>query len=82
MISIDKGVVETWRNTLPPSLVRSYHIDIVHEGIVQQTRTISESCIRSAVEKWDTPISCDEIRVTLLETYGDKQFRVFEIRVY
>ncbi len=82
MISIDKGVVETWRNTLPPSLVRSYHIDIIHEGIVQQTRTFSENCIRSAVEKWDTPTSCDEIRVTLLETYGDKQFRVFEIRVY
>jgi len=81
MISLDKGVIEEWRNTPPPSLVRAFRIDFELNGKIIKTRTVKESCIRNAVEKFESPIKCDSLKISLLETYGMKQFRLFEIRV-
>lgn len=81
-ISIDRGVIDGWRNVPPPGLVRSYRVELFLAGALADTRTVEESCIRCAAVRYAAPVRADRLRLTLLSTYGPEGYGMFEIRVY
>ncbi len=76
----EKTVIDTWRNTPPPTLCGIPLIVLLGER--SSFAHVKCSCIRNAVERFEEAVDCDELRVTMLETYGCPQFKMFEIRVY
>ena len=75
-------MVRAWRNSPPPSLVRAYRLELFLGGQLTDTRTVEDICIRCAVQRYEAPVLCDRLRLTLLSTYGSETFGMFEIRVY
>ena len=66
---------------LPLELISDYNVDLLLNGHTVSHHEIRENGQRLNRIRLDG-IVCDEIRITVLKTYGCPNARIFEIRVY
>ena len=82
MISMTKRVQEKEVKHMPAELVRDYTVKILSGKDVIFKKTVHDNVERLAVINTDTEVIGDCVILEISSTYGCKNARVFEIRVY
>ena len=81
MPSITRKAMEHQVKTLPLELVKDYDVQFVRQGEVVLEKTIRGNGQRLNIHKLKD-LCCDEVRITVRETYGHESARVYEVRLY
>lgn len=79
--SMTRLIREKQEKHLPSTLVKDFKVELKQNGNSVFERTICGNSHRLNIVDFE-PIMCDEIRITVLSTYGVDDARVFEIRAY
>ena len=79
--SIIRNVRDRQVKGLPLELVKSYRVELLRQGAVMAEQAVAENGQRLNVLRFDGVV-CDTVKVTVEQTYGCDQARIFEIRVY
>lgn len=66
---------------IPPQLVKDYAVTLLKNGQEVAAQTVSDNYQRLNVLSFPR-VDADEVRVTVTATNGDKDVRIFEVRVY
>ena len=81
MPSITRKALEHQVKTLPLELVKDYDVQFLRQGEIVLEKSIRENGQRLNIHKLDN-LCCDEVRITVRETYGHASARIFEVRIY
>ena len=81
MPSIVKTVRDRQVKGMPHELVKRYKVSLYKQGDKVWEKCIENNVQRLNVHQVDS-IKCDEMRLTVLETYGLERGRVYEVRLY
>lgn len=79
--SLIRNVRDRQVKYLPLELVKSYRVELLREGAVVAEQAVAENWQRLNVLRFDGVV-CDTVKVTVEQSYGCGQARIFEIRVY
>lgn len=79
--SLIRNVRDRQVKYLPLELVKSYRVELLREGAVVAEQAVAENWQRLNVLRFGGVV-CDTVKVTVEQTYGCDQARIFEIRVY
>ena len=79
--SLIRNVRDRQVKGLPLELVKSYRVELLRQGAVMAEQAVAENGQRLNVLRFDGVV-CDTVKVTVEQTYGCDQARIFEIRVY
>ena len=80
-ITLSSRRISQQRPGVPEKLVKDYTLSFYLSGSLVYERRINDNHQRLNVIPLD-PVECDRIAVTVLETHGYKNARIFEMRVY
>lgn len=67
---------------IPSQLVKDYRIEFYNDEEAVHVINVKDNYLRFRVHSLEHKVECNRIRVCVLETNGDSQARIFEIRVY
>ena len=81
MPSITRKALEHQVKTLPLELVKDYDVQFLRQGSVVLEKNICGNGQRLNIHKLDN-LCCDEVRITVRETYGHDAARIYEVRLY
>ena len=81
MPSITRKAMEHQVKTLPRELVKDYDVQFLRQGSVVLEKSICGNGQRLNIHKLDG-LCCDEVRITVRETYGHDAARTYEVRLY
>lgn len=81
MPSITRKALEHQVKTLPLELVKDYDVQFMCQNKVVLEKSIRGNGQRLNIHKLDNLI-CDEVRITVRETYGHESARIYEVRLY
>ncbi|MCL2034814.1 MAG: FAD-dependent oxidoreductase [Oscillospiraceae bacterium] len=81
-ISINDEVLARQSERTPPELVKDYRLDFLSDGNVVCTQSVAENHQRHNVISLENPVSCNQVRLTILATHGLEQAIVYEVRLY
>ena len=81
-ISISGSIIEKQPLGIAKELVRDYNLDGYLEGKHVFSKEIRNNYQRLNIINLDGIKTCDEIKITCLRTNGEKDARIFEVRVY
>lgn len=81
MPSIVKTVRERQVKGMPHELVRDYRISLFRQGEKVWEKRIEGNVQRLCIHQLENT-SCDEVKITVLGTYGLEKARIFEVRIY
>ena len=81
MPSITRKAMEHQVKTLPRELVKDYDVQFLRQGSVVLEKSIRGNGQRLNIHKLDD-LCCDEVRITVRETYGHDAARIYEVRLY
>ena len=81
-ISISKGTLSRQIPGIPATLVKDYRLELLKGEKVVDTIEVTDNHLRHRVHTLSKAVSCDQVKLTVLGTQGDKHSRVFEVRVY
>ena len=81
MPSITRKAMEHQVKTLPLELVKDYDVQFVYQNRIVMEKNIRGNGQRLNIHKLDN-LCCDEVRITVRETYGHESARVYEVRLY
>lgn len=79
--SMTKMIVAKQEKHLPSTLVRNYKVELLRGGETVWEETVNNNRYRLKVHDLGET-ECDEMRLTVSDTYGLNRARMFEIRVY
>lgn len=79
--SLIRNVRDRQVKYLPLELVKSYRVELLRKGAVVAEQAVAENWQRLNVLRFGGVV-CDTVKVTVEQTYGCDQARIFEIRVY
>ena len=79
--SLIRNVRDRQVKYLPLELVKAYRVELLLNGAVMAEQAVAENGQRLNVLRFDGVV-CDTVKVTVEQTYGCGQARIFEIRVY
>ncbi|MBE6976523.1 MAG: FAD-dependent oxidoreductase [Ruminococcaceae bacterium] len=79
--SLIKNVRKRQVKYLPLELVKAYRVELLRDGCVVAAKEVEHNHQRLNVLKFDA-VACDAVKVTILETHGCDNARIFEIRIY
>jgi hypothetical protein len=82
MISLSEVHLADQEPGTPSSLVKSFMLEMYDHGTVVYAQRIQNNHQRRVVVNLDKPVVCDSVILTVLETHGTKEPKIFEIRVY
>ncbi|AEE95928.1 FAD-dependent oxidoreductase [Mahella australiensis] len=82
MPSLSHSVLSRQIPGIPAELVKDYTIEFYSDGKLVQSLAEKENYLRLRVYKLPAPVECDDIKVVINATNGDKHARIFEVRVY
>jgi hypothetical protein len=82
-ISLAPGTLARQSPGMPRQLVKRYRLDLLRGGeVVHQIEMTKSEYPRHRIHTLPKAVLCDQVKLTVLATYGDTQARVFEVRVY
>ena len=81
-ITVSDWVKENEIKTLPIELVKDYDIILYSGDEAVKTIEIKDNILRHNVNRLETAVKCDKIKVKINNTYGVNEARIFEVRVY
>ncbi|MFI3236420.1 MAG: FAD-dependent oxidoreductase [Lachnospiraceae bacterium] len=67
--------------TMPSVLVKDYNVEFILDGKVVNTLEVRDNYQRINKHLVDQ-VTCDNMKITVLNTYGDKHARIFEVKAY
>lgn len=67
---------------MPPVLVKSYAIKVHNGNSLVYSKEVAENHQRLNIHEFPEGIRADRVSVTVLGTYGHRNARIFEIRLY
>lgn len=80
-ISVSKAFIMKEPLGVAKTLVRDYRVELLADGKVIADKTVTANYQRRNTVYFDA-VECDAVRVTVLETNGEPDARIYEIRVY
>ena len=81
MPSITRKALEHQIKTLPLELVKDYDVQFLCQNKVVLEKSVRGNGQRLNIHKLDN-LLCDEVRITVRETYGHESARIYEVRLY
>lgn len=82
MVSMTKRVRQREVKGMPPELVKSFSVEILNGGRPVWNQFVADNILRLCVLPVPDGIEGDELRVTVRQTCGYPNARIFEIRAY
>lgn len=82
MVSLSHSTLSKQIEGVPPELVKDYCIEFYSKNKLVYNENVKKNHLRFRVHSISENIACDEIKVLVLATNGDKHARIFEVRVY
>ncbi len=80
-ISLNKWVTNRQDKGLPTTLVKDYKVEFIRTGEIVKTIEKQDNIYRFNKLDFET-VSCDSVKITCFNTYGDSDIRIFEVRAY
>lgn len=81
-ISMIEGAKAAQRTGMPYSLVKKYTLELLIDGKIVHEETIGKNHQRFCIHTFDHIEKVDTIRVTVFETWGSEEAKIFEVRAY
>ncbi len=82
MTSLSDSVRLKQTHGIPPELVKDYVIEFYKEDLLVYSEEIKDNYLRFRIHSFAGEIECDQVRVKVRSTNGDKHVRIFEVRIY
>lgn len=82
MISLSEKVLRKQTTGTPPELVKDFKLSFWKDGSLVTEQTVKGNYQRRCVVNLECPVNCDRMRLTIEQTHGTEQPKVFEVRVY
>lgn len=82
MPSLSHNVLGKQVPGIPVELVKDYTIEFYRDGKLVHSIVEKGNHFRFKVHKMQTTIECDNIKIVVEATNGDRRARIFEVRVY
>lgn len=82
MISLSESHLAEQEVGTPSSLVKRCVLEFLRDGVVVKKHEITENHQRRVAIDLGREVVCDTVKLTLLQTYGTKAPKIYEIRVY
>lgn len=67
---------------IPPELVKDYIVEVYDGSTCVYSEEVYGNYQRYRIHQLNQPITCDQIKIIVQNTYGDSHARIFEIRGY
>lgn len=80
-ISLNKWVTSRQEKGLPSTLVKDYVVEFIKNGETVKTIERKDNIFRFNKLDFENT-SCDSVKITCFNTYGDSDIRIFEVRAY
>lgn len=81
-ISISKAFIEKIPTGVPRELVKNYKVQRFYKGSFIDEVIVDDNYQCLSVVEFDEAKETDEVKIYFLETNGDSDIRVFEVRIY
>ena len=81
MPSIVRTVRERQIKGMPPALVKDYKVSLFRNGEKVREKLVKENVQRLNIHQLGD-VKCDEVKITVMRTYGLENARIFEVRIY
>ena len=82
MISLSHDVAAAQTPGIPPELVKDYIIEFYKEDRIVYSEEVKDNYMRLRIHNFSDKIYCDQVRIKVLTTNGDKYARIYEVRIY
>lgn len=82
MITISKPNKAKQREGFPPEIVKNYRLDFYFQDSLIFSKSVEANHQRHNKLQLTSPVICDRIELTCIETHGDPCARVFEVKVF
>lgn len=82
MVSLSHTALQKQIPGLPPELVKDYSLEFYKDNILIHTEEVRENYLRFKVHKIEKELICNKVKIIIKSTHGNKQARIFEIRLY
>jgi len=67
---------------IPPELVKDYNLEFYKGNELVHEVCIRDNHLRFRIHKLEKKIECNRLKINVLSTNGDKNARIFEVRIY
>jgi hypothetical protein len=82
MMTNQRNHLERQLAGVPPELIKDYRLEFYRGSELVHAEMIAGNYQRLRVHSLPQGLRCDRLKIQVLATHGDKQARIFEVRVY
>lgn len=82
MVSLSHSVKTSQVSGIPPELVKDYALEFYKDGELVHREDVKNNYLRYKVHNLTNEINCNEVKLNIYSTNGDKHARIFEARIY